>query len=399
MAQSNTTESALVHLREALAQRTGTRACDWHLVFKARYGMREVFRTLREVRGEGHVVTTLFTGCTAADSIVASGLAPAYADIDPATLTVDAQALEVDENVRAVIVQHSYGMIDCAKTAACAAKAHTAGALVVEDSAHCVTRMARDAAGKPIADISIHSMGIEKQLGVGFGGAIWVNPAMDDANLYAALTRAFETLPPLPEKIDAAVRRYRNQNRVLAHLPRAVSGPARAHLAATGRLELPVADMERRGRLPYPSYLPSEWIAQRILDGLSSLNEDEANRIAWTKGYLEALEGLNGIEIPEAARTVAREQSLIRFPIVLPSEAAADPLIAELRGNHLYCVDWYRMPFYPGAFELAPYNMSEDDPRYQGFFKRYGGIVGLPTDIDIARLPDAIEIVRRHIQA
>lgn len=84
---------------------------------------------------------------------------------------------------------------------------------------------------------------------------------------------------------------------------------------------------------------------------------------------------------------------------MLPSEAAADPLIAELRGNHLYCVDWYRMPFYPGAFELAPYNMSEDDPRYQGFFKRYGGIVGLPTDIDIARLPDAAEIVRRHIQA
>ena len=61
---------------------------------------------------------------------------------------------------------------------------------------------------------------------------------------------------------------------------------------------------------------------------------------------------------------------------MLPSEAAADPLIAELRGNHLYCVDWYRMPFYPGAFELAPYNMSEGDPRYQGFFKRYGGIVG-----------------------
>ncbi len=122
MPQQHETTDALWNLREAFAQRTGTHARDWHLVFKARYGMREVFRTLREERGDGRVVTTLFTGCTAVDSITSSGLAPSYADIDPAILTVDAEALALDESVRAVIDQHSYGMIDEAKSAACAGR-------------------------------------------------------------------------------------------------------------------------------------------------------------------------------------------------------------------------------------------------------------------------------------
>lgn len=398
MPQQHETTDALWNLREAFARRTGTHARDWHLVFKARYGMREVFRTLREERGDGRVVTTLFTGCTAVDSITSSGLTPGYADIDPAILTVDAEALALDGAVHAVIDQHSYGMIDEAKSAACAAKAHAAGALYVEDSAHCVARMARDASGAPLADISIHSIGIEKQLGVGFGGAIWVNPGMEDQALYDALTRAFDALQPLPGRIDAAAQHYSLQNRVLAHLPHGLSRTLRARLTASGRLEPPVADMERAGRLPYPGYLPSPRIAQRILDTFPTLDADEACRREWTRGYLEELGNLDGLEIPGAVYGAARDQSLIRFPIVLPSEEAADPLIAELRASGLYCVDWYRMPFYPGALDLSAYGMSKEDPRYRAFRARYGGVVGLPTDIDIARLPEAVAIVRRHVE-
>ena len=83
-------------LRDAFAQRTGTQAEDWHLVFKARYGMRETFSALRGIHGDGEVVTTLFTGCTAVDSIIAAGLTPRYATINPATLGMDAEA--EDEN-------------------------------------------------------------------------------------------------------------------------------------------------------------------------------------------------------------------------------------------------------------------------------------------------------------
>ena len=397
MPQQHETTDALWNLREAFARRTGTHARDWHLVFKARYGMREVFRTLREERGDGRVVTTLFTGCTAVDSITSSGLTPSYADIDPAILTVDAEALALDESVHAVIDQHSYGMIDEAKIAACAAKAHAAGALYVEDSAHCVARMARDASGAPLADISIHSIGIEKQLGVGFGGAIWVNPDMEYQALRDALTRAFDALQPLPGRIDAAAQHYSLQNRVLAHLPHGLSHSLRARLTASGRLEP-----------PWPTWSAPDASPTRI-------PPEPADRPAHPRRFPHARRGRGmpqGMDprLPRGAREPRRPRDPGRG-VRRGARPVAHPLpyrAAERGGRRpphrraarlrLYCVDWYRMPFYPGALDLSAYGMSKDDPRYRAFRARYGGVVGLPTDIDIARLPEAVAIVRRHIE-
>ncbi|MBE6478965.1 MAG: DegT/DnrJ/EryC1/StrS aminotransferase family protein, partial [Olsenella sp.] len=172
-------------LREAFAQRTDTSPDDWFCTFKARYGMREAFSAVRDVAGDGRVLTTLFTGCTAVDSILAAGMGVGYAAIDGATLSVDAALLEVGPEVRAVLLQNSYGMVDEAVTRTIADKAHAAGAILVEDSAHCLSRMARDADGRPVADVSIHSFGIEKTFSdIYFGGALWVNPAMADAALH-----------------------------------------------------------------------------------------------------------------------------------------------------------------------------------------------------------------------
>ncbi|MBQ3282647.1 MAG: DegT/DnrJ/EryC1/StrS family aminotransferase, partial [Atopobiaceae bacterium] len=159
-------------LREAFARRTGTSPDDWFCTFKARYGMREVFSGVREVLGAGNVVTTLFTGCTAVDSILSAGMAARYAQVADATLSIDDASLELGDDDRAVLLQNSYGMIDAAVTARIAAKAHEAGAILVEDSAHCLSRMARGADGSPIADVSVHSFGIEKTFSdIYFGGA------------------------------------------------------------------------------------------------------------------------------------------------------------------------------------------------------------------------------------
>ena len=54
------------------------------------------------------------------------------------------------------------------------------------------------------------------------------------------------------------------------------------------------------------------------------------------------------------------------------------------------------MPFFPGASSLEAYGTSEADPRYQGFRRDYQGVVGLPTDIDPAKVQQAIEIVKAH---
>ena len=55
------------------------------------------------------------------------------------------------------------------------------------------------------------------------------------------------------------------------------------------------------------------------------------------------------------------------------------------------------MPVYPGATDLAADNLSETDEAYRSFRETYGGIVGLPTDLDPSRQKDAVEIVLRHL--
>lgn len=394
MADRRTT---LDELREAFARRTRTEARDWFPVFKARYGMREVFRAAADVHGAGQVVTTLFTGCTAVDSIFSAGLSARYDAIDPATLTVDVRALSLDESVRAVIIQNSYGIIDERASAEAAAKAHDAGALFMEDSAHCVTRMARDAEGRPLADVSIHSLGIEKQFSIGFGGLVWVSPDMPDAALRERIVSALGSLPEPPARLSRNARRYRTQNRVLAHLPGSLGPALRAWLTSSGGLEPPVAAVEQRGELPYPSYLPSDEIAHRILAALPGIDDDEAVRRLWVAGYADALEGEERLSIPQGALEVGRTQPLTRFPIVLSDEPRARALIDDLRSHGFYCVDWYRVPFYPGATELSAYGVSEADQAYRDFRSTYGGIVGLPTDLDPSRMAEALEIVRGHL--
>ena len=178
-----TTARGFAELREALASRTGTRPEDWFPVFKARYGMQVAFDAMRSVRGDGSVLTQLFTCCTAVDPIVVSGLRPRYADVGADTMGIDVAKVESmplgsDEQVHAMVMQHTFGAIDEDSSRRLAALAGQMGALLVEDCAHCVTRMARDAAGWPLADISVHSFGVEKMLPTRFGGAIWVNPRL-----------------------------------------------------------------------------------------------------------------------------------------------------------------------------------------------------------------------------
>ena len=173
-----TTARGFAELREALASRTGTRPEDWFPVFKARYGMQVAFDAVRSVRGDGSVLTQLFTCCTAVDPIVVSGLRPRYADVGADTMGIDVAKVESmplgsDEQVHAMVMQHTFGAIDEDSSRRLAALAGQMGALLVEDCAHCVTRMARDAAGWPLADISAHSFGVEKMLPTRFGGAIW----------------------------------------------------------------------------------------------------------------------------------------------------------------------------------------------------------------------------------
>lgn len=381
------TDPAARAVTAALAARTGTDPDDWFLVFKARYGMAVVFRALREARGPGQVVTQIFTCSTAVDPILAAGLTPRHADVSPATVSIDPDRLTLTGTERAVVVQHTFGIVDDDRAARVAAAARGVGALVVEDSAHCVGRMARGASG-PIADVSIHSFGIEKVLPTHFGGAVWLNPAAGDAGLRRRMADDLASLPAVGARLDVLARAYRAEVGVLNQLPGAVSGPARRMLTALGAFEPAVAPVEGRGRLPYRAMRPSPWMTRRMAAALAGLAEVERGRGALVAEYQRLLAG--AVEVPGSVRP---GDPLVRWPFFAADGPTARRILQALAAAGIYAGSWYRPALFPGVEDPAGYGYRPGDPGLVVSEDLVERVVNLPTGGDAAEARRAAEIV------
>ncbi|NTW41011.1 MAG: DegT/DnrJ/EryC1/StrS aminotransferase family protein [Cellulomonadaceae bacterium] len=371
-----------------LAERTGTDPGDWFLVFKARYGMQVVLRALKGQRGPGDVVSQIFTCSTAVDPILAAGLHPTYAEVSPATVSIDPDRLVVGDATRAVMLQHTFGIVDEIAARRVQGAAHAAGALLVEDSAHCVGQMARDDAGAPLADVSIHSFGVEKMLPTRFGGAVWVNPSMHDAALRAHLRRDLAGLPTAGRRLDLAARGYRTEVRVLNRLPGAVGPRLRDALTQVGAFEPPIAPVERRGRLPYEPLAPSAWMTARMAEALPSLGDVEVRRAAVVAEYLRALGDV--VEVPAG---VGAGRPLVRFPFFAADADGAERIIDALGSAGFYPGRWYRPALFPGVDDPAVYGYAPGDGSLPVTEDLVARVVNLPTTVDVARARRIAEVV------
>lgn len=351
-------------LCEALARWSGTRPEDWYPVFKARYGMEVAFEAIRRRQGDGSVLTQLFTCSTAVDPIIAAGLAPCYADVDRDTLSIDMRSLPSSEDnaTRVVMLQHTFGIVDDASSRAIADAAHGMNALVMEDCAHCVTRLARDGrTGNPLADISVHSFGVEKILPTRFGGAIWINPSLSRTHprLDAELRTRLDELPTPGVRLDMVTRLYVNQNRVFSRLG-GLGAALRKACAGIGWYEPPIADCEREGRLAYPAYGVTPWIADRAVRALEDLDANESGRKAVVELYRNALAGAKGLYLPESV-VRGDAQPLLRFPVLAADTDMAERLIAAVRRTGALAERWYRPELFPGATNEAAYGLDRLD--------------------------------------
>ncbi len=347
------------------------------------------FDEVRRLRGDGSVVTQLMTCCTAVDPIVASGLVPRYGDVSTRTLSLDPETLPLPADVRAVMLQHTLGLMDPGADARLAALAHEAGAIVVEDCAHCVGRISRDASGEPVADLSVHSFGVEKMLPTKFGGAVWVNPAMADAELRSAIVASLGALPVIDEKIVRATQRYRNQIRVLNHLPRKLSHVLRVRWARSGFFEPAITTEEMAGEVSHAPMAPDESVAGRCLEGLAGIDAVEAQKAAASARYAEVLAGEGDVLVPEAALDAVRARPLLFFPVYVDSPEQADAALAAVRASGHYCVSWYRPLLYPGVSAPEAYAWDGTTAGLSQTERLSHGPVCLPTDVD----PDEAERV------
>ncbi|MDO4797856.1 MAG: DegT/DnrJ/EryC1/StrS family aminotransferase [Coriobacteriales bacterium] len=389
MSNDDRTVPELGILAHVMASRTQTRAQDWFCVYKARYGMQVVFDALREERGEGFVVTQLLTCCTAVDPILAAGLVPRYGEVSATTFALDASKLELGSDTRAVVLQHTHGIIDANADATLARMAHEAGALLIEDSAHCVARLSRGADGQPIADVSVHSFGVEKMLpGCYFGGAVWVNPNMADESLRERIVCALRSLSPLPAQLDRAAKAYRNEVRVFTRVPSRVSAALRSSLERVGAFSPAVTQAEQQGKLPLEPYAPSPWIASQASAALAGLDANEERRRACVAAYREVFgqalaQGTISPSLLPASLELLDGQPLLHFPVTFDNEALSNLASRQIAELGYYAVPWYRPFLYPQADPQA-YAWDGDTSAMPVCACLSRGALALPTDIEVA---------------
>ena len=372
----------------ALAELTGTAPEDWFLVFKARYGMQVVFTALADATGPGQVATQVFTCATAVDPIVVSGLTPRYAEVSAATVALDPERLELRQGDRAVMAQHTFGIVDSERTAQLRELAHGVGALLIEDSAHCVGRLARDSQGAPLADVSIHTFGVEKVLPTRFGGAVWVNPAMRDQQVRTRITEALRVLPVVDAKLDKAARRYVPYMRLLRRLPASIGNPLRQALTRSGRFEPAIAPSELEGGLPHQPARPSPWMVEAMALALRELDSVHERRSAAVEVYRDALAGR--VDIP-AALTSA--QPLVRFPFFAADAATAKRVFEALASAGLRPGRWYRPALFPGVPDPQVYQYTPGDGSVAITEDLIERVVNLPTDVDVATARRIADVV------
>lgn len=385
-------------IAQIMAERTGTRAEDWYLVFRARHGMLVAFDAVREVLGEGVVATQLLTCCTAVDPILAAGLEPVYAEVSRCAASICPEKLELRARTRAVVLQHTYGIVDARDSALLAGKAHGAGALVVEDCAHGLARMAHGADGRHVADISVHSFGVEKMLHTQFGGAIWVNPDSPFPEVCRRVRERACALPVAGAHLTSLVRTFVFWNRVYNHLPPSAARGLRRALTAAGLFEPAVSDAERRGEVAHEPMRPSAEICRRVIDAFAALDGDMRTRAEATSTYASELAGTPGVEL-FGSGVSDPAQPLLKFPILVRDRATADRITREACAAGYYTSTWYRPYLGPGVLDEDAYRVPADKSGIPSCMRIIDTVATLPTDQGADGAHAVADIVRRVVSS
>jgi dTDP-4-amino-4,6-dideoxygalactose transaminase len=295
-------------------------------------------------------------------------------------------------------MQHTFGIIDSAQAARLRTLCDATSALLMEDSAHCVTRMARDDEGRPLADVSVHSFGIEKMTPTHFGGAVWVNPAMRDAALHTRIVRKLSGLSVIGARLKFTTKIYFTQNRILAHLPASVSRPLRHFFIRHGLMEPAIVPLEQSGDLPYESWQPSEWINHAAVTALENIDSGMAARRTAVAHYLEEFADAvrtGQLSVPDA---VTASDPLLRFPVFVRDEETARRVLAAVKRAGWFAEPWYRPALFPGSLDDAAYRIDET-AKTPVSTRLIAGAIALPTDLDAASTRKIAEIVRKAASA
>lgn len=375
------------NVRAELAHLTETHPEDWFLVFRARYGIETVLTVLKNQQGSGEVITQPFTCATAINPILSAGHVPVYVDASYDDFSLDTTKLQTSSACRALIMQHSFSLESNIVKARAFANKH--GLLLIEDSAHHVGMMAKKD-GEPLADVSIHSFGVEKLLPTKFGGAVWINPAMNNRALRDALRSDLERLPLVSRKQAGLARRYRFFNRLLNHTPALLEPSFRSFLVTTCLFQPAIMPDELNGKNHDTPAQPDTFIMEEMLSGLKQYKQTVNKREQASSVYQNALS--TSFTLP---KNLPEEYAPARFPVLCKDAREATRLFDTLRRAGHYSGKWYRPTLFPGVLDAKLYNYDPElCPVAEDISAR---ILNLPTNVTAHEAKEIADALQREI--
>ena len=138
-------------------------------------GALEAAMMLAELGPGDEAIMPSFAYPTMATAVVRQGATPVFVDIDAETLNVDPARVRaaVGPRTKAIVAVH-YGGVACSMEELSGIAAE-AGALLIEDAAHCILARHHDRALGSIGDLGTYSFHHTKNVTCGEGGALLVN--------------------------------------------------------------------------------------------------------------------------------------------------------------------------------------------------------------------------------
>lgn len=396
----NFSESNLA-VRRQLARLSNTDPEDWFLCLKARFGMAVIFQTIHDLTGHGEIITSPYTCITAVNPILYGKLKPIYADIDQSSLSITTPPAKlISKQTRALVMQHTLGIIGDKTPLRSFCNRHKL--LLIEDSAHALTRFARDESGKILADISIHSFGVEKVLTTTkFGGAIYVNPALREQapEFYKKLTTSLLSLKTPEKGLNFRTKAYRGANALLQRAPRNLKSPLRSFLIHAKILEPAIYPFEQDATQADP-VASSVFVNEKILKSLPSLPANlrlRAKNVARYKKHLK----------PHLYNFVTdSDEPLLAFPIIFENNQKANEAYQLLTTGGFFIRRWYCPLLFPGPkFNRRYHYNPKSAPIAESISPR---ILCLPTDLDakstkrlislLNPLPSPVSLVEKPVE-
>ena len=373
-------------IRKKLAALSDTKAEDWHLCLKARFGMALVFEAIRDKLGAGEVITTPYTCITAINPILVAGLTPIYHDIDESILSTGKPDDRLCKGkTKAIVMQHTLGIIGDKSSLRKYADKHKL--IVVEDSAHCISRFARDKDNNILADISIHSFGVEKVLtGTKFGGAVWVNPELKTKSpaLYEEIVAKLKNLKAPDRHMAFRVRTYRINNAVIQRLHGNFRRNFRSFTIKAGILEPPIYPFEQDGQQDEPR-TTNKYINERILEQLDILKSNYIRRQANVEQYHSKLKSKHFSKVTKL------QEPLLAFPILFETAEKANAAYDMLTSEGYFIRRWYSPLLYPGPNNLSTYRYNpKKAPIAEEISRR---VICLPTDLPVIETNKIIKLL------